>query len=67
VIDRDTAYQPAWGVDGWPRKTMADLDEGDLLLIASMLELTPRQRLESLRSFVGSVDQLRDARSIRPG
>jgi hypothetical protein len=46
---------------------MADLDEGDLLLIASMLELTPRQRLESLRSFVGSVDQLRDARSIRPG
>jgi hypothetical protein len=67
VSDRDATFEPAWGADGWPRRTETGLDEGDLLLIDSMLELTPRQRLESLRSFVGGLDQLRDARSIRPG
>jgi hypothetical protein len=63
----DTPFEPPWGADGWPRPTESGLDEGDLLLIASMLELTPRQRLESLKLFVDGLEGLRDARSIRPG
>jgi hypothetical protein len=63
--DRDASFEPPWGADGWPRPTERGLDEGDLLLIASMLELTPRQRLESLERFVAGLEGLRDARSIR--
>jgi hypothetical protein len=65
--DRDASFEPPWGADGWPRLTETGLDEGDLLLISSMLELTPRQRLESLTRFVDGLEGLRHARSLRPG
>jgi hypothetical protein len=67
VRERENDIEPPWGADGWPRRTESGLDEGDLLLIASMLELTPRQRLDSLRSFVDGLQELRLAESIRPG
>jgi hypothetical protein len=67
VQDRRRDFEPPWGADGWPRRTESGLDEGDLLLIASMLELTPRQRLESLRSYVAGLEDIRDASRIRSG
>jgi hypothetical protein len=70
VKDRETPFEPPWGADGWPRTTESGLDEGDLMLIASMLELTPRQRLETLRSYAGlrriGALGLPRARSVRP-
>ena len=47
-------YRPAWGADGWPRP-VGELDEGDLLLIQSMLELSPFERLRQLERFVNGL------------
>lgn len=43
------------------------LDEADRMQIVSMLELTPLQRLRTLRGFVDGVQGLRRARRIRSG
>ena len=51
-------FRPAWGVDSWPRR-MGELDEGDLLLIDSMLELSPLERLNHLEQFVNGLDKLK--------
>lgn len=53
-------YEPPWGADGWPR-VEGELDEGDRLLIQSMLALSPMERLRRLESFVNGLDELRRA------
>ena len=58
-------FSPAWGIDNWPRR-VGELDEGDLLLIDSMLELSPLERLNHLEQFVNGLDQLKLVR-IRTG
>lgn len=54
-------YRPAWGADAWPRQ-VGELDEGDLLLIESMLALSPRERLVQLEQFVNGLGKLERVR-----
>lgn len=63
-------YEPPWGADGWPRR-VGELDEGDLLLIDSMLELSPFERLKTLEQIVNDLGRLKRVRrrteSVRAG
>lgn len=53
---------PVWGANGWPRLLPSGLDEGDRLLIQSMLELSPLERLQELASSGAAIDTLRRGR-----
>ena len=58
-------YEPVWGSDGWPRPCSNGLDEGDQLLLRSMLALSPLERLQTLSGFIGVSSEIRRAEQLR--
>jgi len=63
---QDDPDAPVWGAEGWPRPLEGGLDEGDRLLILSMLELTPLERLQAIAGFANGVAEIQRGR-VRSG